>query len=548
MKRFIFILLLFAVPSFAQTKLGVNHGGTGQNALTAHYLLVGAGTSPITLLSPSTSGYVLTSNGTGSDPSFQLFTALTNPMTTLGDIIYENATPAAARLAGNTNNYIKFLSSTATTGTAQAPAWSTFVTDYGLANSAFINASSGAANSGGSNIGIGPSTFASANSSAIGDVAIGPSSLQSITSSTHDVAVGTSALAALVTNADCTAVGWNALTAATGAQNTAFGSGALVANTSGARNFAAGFDAGNAVTTNSDNTFVGTNAGKTITGKQNVDIGSGTNNGYTAIDNSTIVGYNSMAGALSTVVGEGTNAGGYSNVAAMGAAITVSAGDAAALGYHSTVNSYSTALGEYASANTFECISLGYASGNVNGPPQFAMGIGQNDDASAHAPVKVIYWPDGYESKSGTTPDDGHLEISLALGTNVTGGNMYLDAGTSTGYKPSGSIIFRSAISGSSGSTQNSLTTIHTDDTSGEILRFDTVTVSANAGTCDGRAEFYIIHSNAGTSVAVTGPPGIEGRIIIIKNADATAATTGLVVSAGAAQSFIYDGSNWIPY
>lgn len=39
--------------------------------LTAHDVLVGAGTSTITKVSPSTSGYVLTSNGTSSDPSFQ---------------------------------------------------------------------------------------------------------------------------------------------------------------------------------------------------------------------------------------------------------------------------------------------------------------------------------------------------------------------------------------------------------------------------------------------------------------------------------------------
>lgn len=49
----------------------------------------------------------------------------TNPMTTLGDLIYEDATPAAARLAGDTSNTRKFLRTQSTSGTAQAPAWDT---------------------------------------------------------------------------------------------------------------------------------------------------------------------------------------------------------------------------------------------------------------------------------------------------------------------------------------------------------------------------------------------------------------------------------------
>lgn len=47
-----------------------------------------------------------------------------NPMTTLGDIIYENATPAAARLAGPAAGTVPYvLTSTPSGGAAQAPAW-----------------------------------------------------------------------------------------------------------------------------------------------------------------------------------------------------------------------------------------------------------------------------------------------------------------------------------------------------------------------------------------------------------------------------------------
>lgn len=50
----------------------VAKGFTGLGSLTAHNVLLGNGTSPVTLISPSTATYVLTSNGASADPSFQL--------------------------------------------------------------------------------------------------------------------------------------------------------------------------------------------------------------------------------------------------------------------------------------------------------------------------------------------------------------------------------------------------------------------------------------------------------------------------------------------
>lgn len=49
----------------------VAKGGTGSTSLTDTYVMVGNGTSAVTMVNPSTAGYVLTSNGAGSDPSFQ---------------------------------------------------------------------------------------------------------------------------------------------------------------------------------------------------------------------------------------------------------------------------------------------------------------------------------------------------------------------------------------------------------------------------------------------------------------------------------------------
>lgn len=52
--------------------LTVANGGTGQTSLNAHAVLLGNGTGTINFAIPSsTSGFVLTSNGTGSDPTWQ---------------------------------------------------------------------------------------------------------------------------------------------------------------------------------------------------------------------------------------------------------------------------------------------------------------------------------------------------------------------------------------------------------------------------------------------------------------------------------------------
>ena len=72
-----------------------------------------------------------------------------------------------------------------------------------------------------------------------------------------------------------------------------------------------------------------------------------------------------------------------------------------------------------------------------------------------------------------------------------------------------------------------------------------TATVAANATTLANDFRSYIIPSNGGTSVAVTGPTAVAGQIISIINKDATAATTGIVVPANSMRTFIYDGTTW---
>lgn len=61
------------------------------------------------------------------DQNGQFIPAPGSVMTTLGDTLYENATPAPARLAGNTSGTKKFLTQTGTGVVSAAPAWGTIV-------------------------------------------------------------------------------------------------------------------------------------------------------------------------------------------------------------------------------------------------------------------------------------------------------------------------------------------------------------------------------------------------------------------------------------
>lgn len=81
------ILVLVFVLSFsvvrATTTLFPSGGGTGwgfPGGLQAHTVILGNGIGPLATTSPSTPGFVLTSNGTGADPTFQ---ASTGGVTTL---------------------------------------------------------------------------------------------------------------------------------------------------------------------------------------------------------------------------------------------------------------------------------------------------------------------------------------------------------------------------------------------------------------------------------------------------------------------------------
>ncbi len=114
----------------AAVTLGVDNsvGGTLQLANPSaafHTILASAATANYTFTLPptgGTNGYSLTTNGSGTTSWSNI---LTNPMNTLGDLIYENSTPAPTRLAGNTTSTKNFLVQTGNGTVSAAPVWGT---------------------------------------------------------------------------------------------------------------------------------------------------------------------------------------------------------------------------------------------------------------------------------------------------------------------------------------------------------------------------------------------------------------------------------------
>jgi hypothetical protein len=115
-------------PATAHNLLSATHGDTTAGTVARGDVITGQGASATwTRLAKGTANQVLSMDGTGTDVLWANSAAgFANPMTTLGDIIYENATPAAARLAGCTLavGVPCMLTSTPTSGpTAAAPVW-----------------------------------------------------------------------------------------------------------------------------------------------------------------------------------------------------------------------------------------------------------------------------------------------------------------------------------------------------------------------------------------------------------------------------------------
>ena len=98
---------------------------TSGSTATAGYLADLTGSVNVSAATAPTVGQVLTATG-GSAATWQNpATGFANPMTTFGDLIYENASPVPARLAGGTVAVRQFLNQTGNGTISAAPAWGT---------------------------------------------------------------------------------------------------------------------------------------------------------------------------------------------------------------------------------------------------------------------------------------------------------------------------------------------------------------------------------------------------------------------------------------
>jgi hypothetical protein len=116
------------VTSVAALTLGTT--GTDLSSTVA----TGTTTPVITLQVPTASA---TNRGALSSADWTTFNGkMTNPMTTLGDVIYGSASGASTRLAGNTTTAKQFLSQTGNGTASAAPAWSALPTVLPVLNRA----------------------------------------------------------------------------------------------------------------------------------------------------------------------------------------------------------------------------------------------------------------------------------------------------------------------------------------------------------------------------------------------------------------------------
>ena len=111
------------------------YGGTGATSLTG--VVIGNGTLSMTAVA-GTSGQLLRRNVANTDYEFFTPNFVTNPMTSLGDMIYGNAAGAALRLAPNTSTTKKYLAMVGDGTSGDAPYWDTITGFTGTGTTNYV--------------------------------------------------------------------------------------------------------------------------------------------------------------------------------------------------------------------------------------------------------------------------------------------------------------------------------------------------------------------------------------------------------------------------
>lgn len=147
--------LLISQAQAATTILQVTGGGTGWGAIKAHTVILGNDTSQLSTTSPSTAGFVLTSNGVNSDPTFQV--SASGGITALGSG-YASTTGSTITFSTSTASFNGLTLGMTIQPTAGAllftPKFSGTLDNTGLTNSS-LTVTAGSGLSGGGSVALG---------------------------------------------------------------------------------------------------------------------------------------------------------------------------------------------------------------------------------------------------------------------------------------------------------------------------------------------------------------------------------------------------------
>lgn len=379
-----------ASPTYAS--IGTNSG------LTTHGVVIAEGNGGFSATTAGNTGQVLTSNGSGADPSFQPSSSSGSVTTITGNTggaespsagnfnilgtgsitIAGSANTETVQLTGLTNHAIQIGAGSATltqlgagttgqvlqTNTTADPTWSTATYPSTTTINQILYSSS--ANTVGG-LATANSAILNTNSSGIPSLATSPSCSGTLTAGTGLVVTnGNLNLPTTSSTAGILQINSAAFLHAYGSQNaflgifsgnfsltgtydTGLGYGTLNALTSGGRNTAVGGNSGNSINSGADNTCMGYISGSTIAGGgQNTCIGSTAGNSISSGSTNTCIGYN--AGATVGSANDNTFVGNYAGQQATGA-------DNVAVGSQA-MNGYQAAAGA-AAKNTV----IGFAGG-----------------------------------------------------------------------------------------------------------------------------------------------------------------------------------------
>lgn len=264
----------------------------GLTGITQYDVLVGGATNTITNVSPSTAGFVLTSNGVSANPTFQASSGGSGITTINGD---------SGSVTGSTVSFYANTGGANAGASVQFNAASATQMDLNLSTgtNTFLGYTAGNVSvSGSNNTSLGTGSLSSIGSGSY-NVAVGAYAMPSLSSGSDNIAIGYRSNNSIGSQSDNIGIGNGAYYGSSGSSNIAIGTSALQ-NTSGNFNTCMGFSAmlgssgasasnsaiGHsslaAISSGSSNSCLGDSTGTSLnSGSYNVLIGQSAGSGYT---------------------------------------------------------------------------------------------------------------------------------------------------------------------------------------------------------------------------------------------------------------------------